>query len=313
MLEFVKEKYSMKIENLKDFVIMLFVLVSDLYEKYTPTEIQHRNGVKRMIMSDVEIITISIAGELMSIDSERAWYGFCRKNLTDIFPRFCERSRFNRLHRNLHGVIQNLYEQIAKFFLYCDLLVIDSLPVPVCKFGRAHFHKSFRGYGACYGRCASKKETYFGYKLHLLCTVSGFPVRYMLSPANVDDRKPVAGMVHGWDGWALLADKGYNGLDFHRDLLDTTGVHIFPLPKSTSPLPESEKALRQFIFRVRRRVETLGSQLVDQLNLQRVRAKSLWGLRSRLASKFLAFALAFLMNLFLDFKEPASIKHLLFL
>lgn len=48
MLEFVKEKYSMKIENLKDFVIMLFVLVSDLYEKYTPTEIQHRNGVKRM-------------------------------------------------------------------------------------------------------------------------------------------------------------------------------------------------------------------------------------------------------------------------
>lgn len=45
----------------------------------------------------------------------------------------------------------------------------------------------------------------------------------------------------------------------------------------------------------------------------RVRAKSLWCLRCRLASKFLAFTLAFLIHLFLDYKEPASIKHLLFL
>lgn len=88
MLEFLKEKYSMKIENLKDFVIMTFVLVSDLYKYYALPAIPRRNGMKRMVMSDVEIITISITGELMSIDSERAWYDFCRKNLTDMSPDF---------------------------------------------------------------------------------------------------------------------------------------------------------------------------------------------------------------------------------
>ena len=86
MLEFVQKKYSTEIENLKDFILVAFVLIRDLYEKYTPTETRHRNGVKRMIMSDTEIITISIVGELMSVDSERAWYGFCRKNLTDFSP-----------------------------------------------------------------------------------------------------------------------------------------------------------------------------------------------------------------------------------
>lgn len=190
--------------------------------------------------------------------------------------------------------------------------MIDSLPLPVCKFGWAHFHKTFRGYGACYGRCAAKKETYFGYKLHLLCTLSGFPVRYLLTSANVDDRKPAALLVQDWEGWALLADKGYNGLDFIRDFFNLTGIHLLPLPKSGSPLPNSEKSLRQFIFRARRRIETLGSQLVDQLNLQRVRSKSLWGLQTRLATKFLAFSLAFLINFLFGFLSPSSIKHLLF-
>lgn len=86
MLEFVQEEYNTKIENLKDFILVAFVLVSDLYEKYAPAEIRHRNGVDRMVMSDTEIITISIVGELMSVDSQRAWYGFCRKNLSDLFP-----------------------------------------------------------------------------------------------------------------------------------------------------------------------------------------------------------------------------------
>ena len=96
--------------------------------KYTPPEIRHRKGVKRVIMSDTEINTISIIGELMSVDFERAWYGFCRKNLPIFFPHFYERNRFNRLHRNLHSVIQNLYEKDAKYFILCDLWVIDSLP-----------------------------------------------------------------------------------------------------------------------------------------------------------------------------------------
>lgn len=43
------------------------------------------------------------------------------------------------------------------------------MPVLVCKFARAYFSKSFKDI-ASYGYCASKKETYFGVKLHALVT-----------------------------------------------------------------------------------------------------------------------------------------------
>lgn len=56
-------------------------------------------------MSDSEIIAISIVGELLTIDSENAWFNYCRKNFGDLFPKFCDRSRFNRLRRGLHAVI----------------------------------------------------------------------------------------------------------------------------------------------------------------------------------------------------------------
>jgi len=39
-------------------------------------------------------------------------------------------------------------------YQYESLKVIDSMQIPVCKFGRAHFHKSFKS-EATYGKCPS--------------------------------------------------------------------------------------------------------------------------------------------------------------
>ena len=142
MLEFDKEKYITNIENLKDLITTIFMIISDIYEGVTPTEIKQQKGIQAMKMSDVEIITIVITGELMSIDSERAWYGFCRKNLSDLFPHFCERSRVNRIHRNLHSVINEIRRASN---VISDTQIVDSLPLPVCKFGRAHYHKTYKG------------------------------------------------------------------------------------------------------------------------------------------------------------------------
>ena len=159
-MEFDKSQYNTKISSLKDLAGRIKRIIADIYEAVAPPEIKNRKGIERMIMSDVEVITVAILGELMTIDSERAWYFFCRKNLTDVFPAFCERSRYNRIRRNLHAVIRRCYKEITALVSDSRVKIVDSMPIPVCKFGRAHFHKTFRGYGASYGRCASKKETY---------------------------------------------------------------------------------------------------------------------------------------------------------
>lgn len=311
-MEFDKSKYSTNINNLKELVLRIKTLIADIYEVVTPSEIKNRKRIKRMVMSDVEIITISVTGELVTIDSERAWYSFCQKNLSDIFPVFCERSRFNRLRRNLYKVIRCCCEEITSIVSDSTVKIVDSLPLPVCKFGRAHFYKTYRGYGASYGKCASKKETYFGYKLHLLCDPNGYPVDFLLTSANVDDRRPVLELVEEHNILALLADKGYMGEEFCMMIYNLTGIKMYPLPKAKSPQPSEEKALRQQIFKARRRIETTSFQLTDHLNLQRVRAKSLWGLLCRLATKLLAFAVAFLINICIGVPNPARIKSLVF-
>lgn len=140
-------KYSIKeIENLKDFFLVTYVIIDDLYQEITPEYIKARKNTNYSILSDSEIITISIVGELLSIDSEKAWFNFCKKNLTDLFPRFCHRTRFNRTRRNLHSVIDEIRKKLSSKLGYTSdpHRIIDSIPISVCKFGRAVFHKTFR-------------------------------------------------------------------------------------------------------------------------------------------------------------------------
>ena len=47
------------------------------------------------------------------------------------------------------------------------------MPIPVCDFSRAHFSKRFKDI-LSYGYCASKKETYYGLKLHTAVTLEGY-------------------------------------------------------------------------------------------------------------------------------------------
>lgn len=100
MLEF--NKYFIKeITDLKDFITVIYILIDDIYQDTTPAHIKERRNIKDAILSYSEIITISIVGELLTIDSEKSWVRFCRKNITDLFPKFCSRTRFNRTRRAL--------------------------------------------------------------------------------------------------------------------------------------------------------------------------------------------------------------------
>jgi transposase len=308
-MEFIKEQCNTKPEKIQELIKGIRKIVGELYEKVTPEEVSKRRNVNKMKMSDVDIITMSIVGEMAGIDSERGWYAYCRKNFGDIFGKFCERSRYNRIRRNLHLVIGQIFNEIVSLLGMGDVAIVDSAPVPVCKFGRARFHKTYKGYGASYGKCASKKETYYGYKLHVVCSLEGYPVRYMLTSANTDDREPVAELSESLSLWALLADKGYIGRKFAQRLFDETGVHIFTPSRSNAKKPNMSRSLTKAVFKRRRRIETFFSQLSDHFNFQRVRAKSLWGLITRLNLKFLAYLLAVFLNKIFAFSDLCKVKH----
>lgn len=295
MLEFTYYNTE-KIDNLKDFFTVAFVLIDDIYNEIIPNSIKNRRNILESKLSDTEIITISIVGEALTIDSEKAWFYFVKKNLRDLFPNICDRTRFNKTKRNLYKVILEIQKYFSSLpmFKNDDIRIIDSMPIPVCKFGRAYFSKSFKDIST-YSYCASKKETYFGLKLHALVTTDGFITDFLLTAANIDDRDAVFELVQANAFIKILADKGYISNHLKTSLAKEKEILLLSLKRKNSKTP-LEKRLRNALSKARRRVETSFSQLAEQFNINRVLAKTKWGLMLRITLKILAHNLSFVLN-----------------
>ena len=300
-------------QNFEDFILVVFVLIDDLYQTYAPVSVIQRRNVEQAKLSDSEIITISICGELFGIDSEKAWFSFVKKNYKHLFPKIGSRSRFNRTRRALLPMTELLREKLLSecSMSYSQYFIIDSFPLKVCKFGRAHFCKTFRCDGADYGKCPSKKETYFGYKVHAMITLEGFITTFEITPASVDDREGLRDLTDGLSDITILGDKGYVGEHLLEEQKEQ-GICLMSLKRSNSKR-NWPNSVKQLIFRLRRRVETVFSQLSEQLNAERVLAKSFQGLCTRLVNKILAHNLCMVMQLlFGNTFELGQIKQLIF-
>ena len=188
---------------------------------------------------------------------------------------------------------------------------MDTIKVTKGKEDKAHFCKTFRGYGADYGKCSSKKETYFGYKVHALITLEGFITDFEITPASVDDRIGLRDLTDEKSNITILGDKGYVGEELF-EYMQKAHICLMALKRSNSK-EQYPKNVRRLIFRLRRRVETVFSQLSEQLHAERVLAKSMRGLKTRLVNKILAYDLCMVINhLFGKTYDIQKIKQLIF-
>lgn len=312
MLKF-QDDYTTLITTFEDFILLVYVIIDDLYQQFVPSIVSQRRNVTTAKMSDPEIITLSICSELIGIDSENAWYSFVKRNYSHLFPNLCSRTRFNRTRRNLLQVTELLRQKLTLVFPVPDsrYFVIDSFPLPVCKFGRARYCRSFREDGANYGKCPSKKETYLGFKVHALITLEGYITAFEITPASVDDREGLRDFAENRLGLAILGDKGYTGSKLFEDMREK-GICLMSL-KPSNYKTNWPREIRRLIFRFRRRVETVFSQLSEQMNAEKVLAKSFRGLCTRLQNKILGHNLCMAFNsIFSETCDIGKIKHLIF-
>ena len=312
MLKF-QDDYTTLIATFEDFILLVYVIIDDLYQQFVPPAVSQRRNVTTAKISDSEIITLCICSELTGIDSENAWYSFVKRNYRHLFPNLCCRTRFNRTRRNLLQVTELLRQKLPLVFPTPNsrYFVIDSFPLPVCKFGRARYCRSFRENGANYGRCPSKKETYFGFKVHALITLEGYITAFEITPASVDDREGLRDFAENCLGLVVLGDKGYTGETLFEDMR-AKGICLMSLKPSNYKTNWPRKT-RQLIFRFRRRVETVFSQLSEQMNAEKVLAKSFRGLCTRLQNKILGHNLCMAFNsIFSETCDIGKIKHLVF-
>lgn len=279
-----------KPETITDLYGMFLKIVTKLYDDVVPQSVSKRKNKDKAKMSDSEIISIYLLIQCLGHSINKG-YNFLKKNFPNLVN-YIERSRFNRLVNSLITVIRAIRKHFIKF-QYSIYKIVDSFPLITSKFGRAYFSKLFKGL-ATYGYCASKKEHYYGFKVHVVTDLNGNPYDYVLTPANVDDREAVFELTELIDINILFGDKGYVG-KFIEELREEKGIRLYALKRSNSknPLP---KAFRNAISHLRRRIESTFSQLNEHFDIERVKSKNMLGLQTSLEIKFFCFNLVSYIN-----------------
>ncbi len=286
------------IANFADLCTYLYVLTDEAYQAVA-APYDTRPGPDALF-SDSERITLTVAAELLGIAAETRFLAYVRRNHRALFPLLPERSRYNRRRRQLIEVTNRLRSAImARLWRILeaegqDLCVVDSVPVPVV--GYHHAAGEHRWWGeADFGRVPSKKQAIYGFKLHLLVSHSGLILDFTLAAANHNDGKLTAQLLADKAGLTVLGDKGYINGPLQADLMARQDLTLLT-PKRRNQRDQLPAALTQAINHFRQIIETVNSQLVEQFQLQRNRAKSLSGLCARVQAKLTAHTFGLYLN-----------------
>lgn len=272
-----------KPKNIEELYHKILIIVEKLYNENVPNSVKKRKNKEKAKMTDSQIISIQLLIECIG-KTQNSGYLYLQANHPNLVN-YVDRSRFNRLVSSLFTVIKKIRTRMPRNE-NCECKIVDSFPLIVNKFGRAYFGKRLREYSS-YGYCASKKETYYGMKVHAITDLNGNPIDYLLTKANVDDREALYELSDKISIDTLFGDKGYVG-QVSKELKQERGIKLYALKRGNSknPLP---KSFRNLISKFRRRIESTFNQLIEHFDIERVRANSILSLCTMLEIKFLCF------------------------
>ena len=156
---------------------------------------------------------------------------------------------------------------------YEDIFAVDSKPVEVCRLARSKRNKvgkDFYEQAPSYGFCASQNRYYYGYKLHTVCSINGVIHSFDLTKALVHDIHYLNDVKYEMSDCTLIGDRAYLSKTVQLDLFEQANIQL-EVPMRANQI-DFEPAFKPF-RKVRKRVETLFSQLDDQFLLLRNYAK----------------------------------------
>ncbi len=302
----------MIVADFADFCLVMYTLVDDLWDDL-PTDLKPHGQQSKC--SNSELLTMVLVEECMGWDEETEAISQWRQH-RDLFPHLPDRTRFNRRRRALTDALLWMRQRVLAALDYAQdrYCVIDSLPVPVIGFHLvpgAASARYWRNAGADYGRVTTKKQTIFGYKLHLLVTLTGVIRRFSLAAASAHDIMVAPELLgEEWDR-VVLGDKGYISAPLARALLADRKVTLIT-PQRSNQTPPRDPAFTRLVNGMRQVIETINDQLEDQLRIGKNHAHTFGGLCARLASKLTAHTLCVYINRLMGKADALQIKALAF-
>jgi len=240
-------------------------------------------------VSDAEVLTVAVgAAAFCGTHHARAR---ARLHATGYLARAFSSSRFSRRIPALADGLVLLLDVVGDLFAHGQAalcaVVIDSRPIPVCTRVRARRCRTVRGRASC-GYCAAKGETFFGGRLHLVCTTDGLPVAFTLLPGGLHALTPLHELTvtlpeRAW----VYGDKGDNSAPDEAVIRATGGGVLVPL--HTDTMAPNTRAAQCGLRTVRLAIETVNSHLTA-LGIAHLHVRSVAGLDITVHASLLALA-----------------------
>jgi hypothetical protein len=299
-------------------LIYVFCIADDLLPR---KPFNHRRS-----LTDAEVVTLAVAQQIMGIPSDYRFIRAAVRQLGHPFPGLTQRSGFYKRRDQLADVIEALIGQCAMQSPGWEdnLLLVDSTPVEcapsretIKRAGASSLDDALAN-AADYGDCASHSRWFYGFRLHTLCAPDGTPRAIALTNPKDNERDVclrMLGRVNHTGPLTVIGDKGYAGRDFEVNAAALGAAILRPRRKdepTTTPQATSTPALipaRQItahpqppiddsphLAPIRQRIESIYWTAKDLLTLERHGARTLHGLRARIASRLLTLAAAVALN-----------------
>lgn len=300
------------INDFNDFCTWMYIVTDDIWLKIAP--LFKRPGPAPEC-PDSELLAMAIIGECRGWDVETEMLSQWQEH-RDLFPVIPTQSRFNRRRRGL----MQAFNLIRRVVLQClDVgqdrqCVIDSLPLPVVQFHlvpSAPSRGDWQASGSTFGKVPSKKQTIFGYKLHLLIAMNGVILDFELAPANESDLEIGFELLSEQTDLQVLGDKAYISATKAAQLWQENRIQLKTIPRHNQQKQLSHAA-QQLFNSVRQMIETVNAQLSNQFNIEVNYAHTFWGLCTRLYTKLAAHTLCIFINRLLAKPAFLHIKALAF-
>jgi hypothetical protein len=245
-------------------------------------------------IADSEILTIEIVGEFLALNNDKAIFDYFRRHFSHFFPALAliHRTTFVRQAANLWKLKEVLWQKLIRQ-TYCDtsLSIVDSFPVPVCRFGRAPRSKGFRG-EADFGKDHSIKQTFYGFRFHVRVCWPGVITKIIIAPAGLSDTSVLEELTAETEGYCL-GDRNYWKPDLRKQLSEQGVEMVVPFKLASR---DRNRAISRWLSGYRYRIETVFSQVAERFEMKRVWARDMWHLSSRVMRKVLSHTAAIVIN-----------------
>lgn len=274
--------------DLNTFIVTVFCMIDDWLKEQPKL----RERGPQPTLHDSEVLTIEVVGAFLGINTDKGLFTYFRRHYGSWFPALgrVHRTTFVRQAANLWMAKASLWQHLLGDIDFDPAVsLVDSFPVPACRFARAYRCRRLRGFAA-FGKDEVARQTFYGLRAHLRVCWPGVIVGFELAPANVHELHVALDLAEGASGW-LVGDRNYWS-PRTAEVLHAQGVRL------VAPFSSAKRERHpwpHWLVYMRYRIETVTGQLVGRYRAKRMWARDLWHLCSRWLRRVLSHTFAVLL------------------